>query len=57
MALSPGSPVLVVRRVARTGARPVELSESVLDAAVHVLRYDLPAVTSRTAPADGTPPG
>ena len=53
MALSPGSPVLVVRRVARTAARPVELSESVLDAAVHVLRYDLPAVTDRVGPPVG----
>jgi GntR family transcriptional regulator len=45
MGLSAGSPVLVVRRLARTRSRPVELSESVLDAAVHVLRYDLPAGT------------
>jgi GntR family transcriptional regulator len=46
MALSAGSPVLVVRRLARSDTRPVELSESVLDAAVHVLRYELPTLTN-----------
>jgi GntR family transcriptional regulator len=51
MGLPAGSPVLVVRRLARAERRPVELSESVLDAAVHVLRYDLPADTGGTAGA------
>jgi GntR family transcriptional regulator len=48
LALSAGAPVLVVRRLARAGARPVELSESVLDASVHVLRYELPAGSEPT---------
>jgi DNA-binding GntR family transcriptional regulator len=55
LALSARAPVLVVRRIAYAGDTPVELSDSVLDAAGYVLRYDVSAAgrTRRANPPAG----
>gem|GEM_PF-2066175 len=42
-AIPAGAPVLVVQRVAFCDDLPVEVTETVLDAGVYVLRYDFPA--------------
>ncbi len=52
LALTAGAAVLAVERVAYSVARPIEVTELLLDAAVYVLRYDAtvgPRVTRKAA--------
>jgi GntR family transcriptional regulator len=53
LTLSPGTPVILIRRTAFTAeGRPVEVNEMTLDAASYVLEYDFDAAP-RAVPADG----
>ena len=56
LALTAGAAVLAVERVAYSEQRPVEVTELLLDAAVYVLRYDVP-VEARASDQLGKPRG